>query len=153
LIGKGQYWMLIPLAMGLLIYFNLNRASKYSWLVRIPMSFWIGWGAARQLSVRTVNPFFVQIVDNMRPLIVLRNESFSLGGSLTNIIFVVSVLTTMVVFFFTYELKGIFVPMAKIGRYSIMLGLGASFGNTVGSRYSMLIGRFEFLLRDWLHLL
>jgi len=146
---QGQYWMIIPICMGLLIYFNLVKGS-HNWLVRIPMSYWIGYNAALSLSVRTVNPFFVNIVNNMRPLIVMREGAFSIGGSLTNLIFVTSVLCTIVVFFFTFELKGAFVPMAKVGRYAIMLGMGASFGNTVSSRYAMLIGRWTFILRDWL---
>ena len=149
---QGQYWMILPICLGLLIYFNLTRGS-YNWLSRLPMSYWIGYNAALALSVRVVNPFFIQIVNNMRPVVVIKQGVFILGDSVTNIVFVTSVLCTIVVFFFTYELKGIFVPMAKIGRYAIMLGMGASFGNTVASRYAMLIGRFEFLLRDWLHII
>jgi hypothetical protein len=34
-----------------------------------------------------------------------------------------------------------------------MVTFGAAFGLTVMSRMSLLIGRIDFLLRDWLHLL
>jgi hypothetical protein len=34
-----------------------------------------------------------------------------------------------------------------------MLGFGASFGYTVMARLSLLIGRVQFLLTDWIHLI
>ena len=33
-----------------------------------------------------------------------------------------------------------------------MISFGASFGYTVMARVSLLLGRFQFLLGDWLHL-
>jgi len=43
--------------------------------------------------------------------------------------------------------------MARIGRMFLMIAFGASFGYTVMARISLLIGRFYFLLGDWLRLL
>jgi hypothetical protein len=40
--------------------------------------------------------------------------------------------------------------MANLGIIFLMLGFGASFGYTVMSRISLLIGRMQFLLGDWL---
>jgi hypothetical protein len=34
-----------------------------------------------------------------------------------------------------------------------MIGFGASFGNTVMARVSLLIGRVQFLLTDWIHII
>jgi len=34
-----------------------------------------------------------------------------------------------------------------------MVSFGASFGYTVMARISLLIGRLDFLLRDWLHII
>ena len=36
------------------------------------------------------------------------------------------------------------------GGQGLMVGFGAGYGYTVMSRVSLLIGRFQFLLEDWL---
>ncbi len=43
--------------------------------------------------------------------------------------------------------------MPKIGRWMILLALGASFGNTVMTRFGMYQGRVIFLLREWLQII
>ncbi|MCL2549311.1 MAG: hypothetical protein FWE76_09115 [Symbiobacteriaceae bacterium] len=148
---QGEWWMLLPIVMGLLIYFNVYR--PYAWLARMPMAYWIGYNAAIGLSVRTVIPWFVDAMASMKPLVVFTNGAFNAFDSFSNLCFIISILGTIVVFFFTIEHTGVLGTASKIGRYGIMLGLGASFGNTVSSRISLLIGRFEFLLRDWLKLI
>ncbi len=42
---------------------------------------------------------------------------------------------------------------SKIGIWVIMIGFGATFGFTVMGRISLLIGRIQFLLGDWLHII
>jgi hypothetical protein len=50
-------------------------------------------------------------------------------------------------FLLTYEHKGALKPVTQLGRYFIMLGLGAYFGNTVLFRFSMLAERAKFILQ------
>jgi hypothetical protein len=38
----------------------------------------------------------------------------------------------------------------NIGIWFMMIGFGASFGYTVMARISLLIGRIQFLMTDWL---
>jgi hypothetical protein len=42
---------------------------------------------------------------------------------------------------------------AKVGIYFLMISFGASFGYTVMSRMSLLIGRFYYLYEEWLGIL
>jgi uncharacterized membrane protein (Fun14 family) len=42
--------------------------------------------------------------------------------------------------------------VSRIGIGFLMVGFGAGYGYTVMSRVSLLIGRFQFLLGDWLGL-
>ncbi len=69
------------------------------------------------------------------------------------VLVLIGVVGTLVYFFFSKEHKGIVKLGAKTGIVYIMLGFGASFGFTVMARVSLVIGRFIFLLRDWLHLI
>ena len=148
---KGTWWEIIPMAVGLLIYFNMYR--PYAWIARIPMGFWIGYNAALVLSARQVIPFLSQMTMAIKPLVAMTNGAFNLTQSLNNILFVSIVLGVLIYFFFTVEHKGIFKYAAYYGRLAIMIGFGASFGNTVMARISLLIGRLTFLFGDWLGLL
>jgi hypothetical protein len=73
--------------------------------------------------------------------------------NLTNILLVVGLLGTLSYFFFSMKHKGVLGGLARIGIVFLMVGFGASFGYTVMSRISLLIGRVGFLLHDWLHLI
>ena len=73
--------------------------------------------------------------------------------SLTNILLVLGLLGTLSYFFFSMKHRGVLGGLARVGVVFIMVGFGASFGYTVMSRISLLIGRVGFLLHDWLHLI
>jgi len=51
----------------------------------------------------------------------------------------------LIYFFFSKEHKGVFGGVAKIGILFLMVTFGASFGYTVMSRMSLLIGRVDYL--------
>jgi hypothetical protein len=72
------------------------------------------------------------------------------GASFNNLVLVVGVITTLVFFFFSKEHKGALGGTAKLGIWYLMVSFGAAYGFTVMSRISLLIGRFQFLLDDWL---
>jgi hypothetical protein len=73
--------------------------------------------------------------------------------SLTNILLVLGLLGTLAYFFFSMRHVGALGGLARVGIVFLMVGFGASFGYTVMSRVSLLIGRVSFLLHDWLHLI
>lgn len=73
--------------------------------------------------------------------------------NLTNLLIFVGLLGTLGYFFFSMRHKGVLGGLARIGIVFIMVGFGASFGYTVMSRISLLIGRVSFILHDWLHLI
>lgn len=66
------------------------------------------------------------------------------------IIVVVGVLSTLIYFYFSKEHVGILGVTAKVGIWFIMISFGAHFGYTVMGRVSLLIGRVQFLVDDWL---
>jgi len=63
---------------------------------------------------------------------------------------VVGVFCGIVYFFFSKEHKGVTGATASVGIWVLMIGFGSTFGFTVMSRVSLLVGRFEFLLNRWL---
>ena len=69
------------------------------------------------------------------------------------LLIMLGVVSVLCYFFFSAEHKGVLGGVSRVGIIFLMVAFGASFGYTVMSRISLLIGRVEFLLRDWLHLI
>lgn len=68
-----------------------------------------------------------------------------------NWVFVITMLTVMTYFFFSFRTEGRAIKGAsQLGRWILMIGFGAFFGNTVMTRMSYLLDRLMFLIDDWL---
>lgn len=79
--------------------------------------------------------------------------SFTAPLNLTGLIIFLGVFCGLIYFFFSKEHTGFFGTAATVGTWFLMVTFGASFGYTVMSRMSLLIGRIDFLLTDWLKLI
>lgn len=69
---------------------------------------------------------------------------------LDNLLLFVGVLMVLIYFFFSLEHRGVVGGMSRLGIWFLMLGFGAAFGYTVMGRVSLLIGRMNFLVIDWI---
>jgi hypothetical protein len=136
-IHNDQYRLIIPMCLGLL-YFS-RFFPKQSWLSRWPMAFAIGTGSGLAFPLTMQANIFKQLQGTM-----LTTFTFS------SVVLLIGVVTTLVYFYFSTEHKGVVGKIAGVGIWFIMLSFGASFGYTVMARVSLLIGRFQFLLHDWL---
>ncbi len=150
----GGALLLIPGVIGTLWLFQLTK--RHNWLSRIPLCIGLGVGAGMGFK-NIFNTMLPQITSSFRPLWIgtgiNRDAGFwtRVGGSLENLIFVVGTISVLSYFFFAFGRRkyGIRAP-AKLGRWYLMLSLGAFFGNTFMSRLSALIERVQFLLSEWL---
>ncbi|NLN82799.1 MAG: hypothetical protein GX138_00315 [Firmicutes bacterium] len=142
---NGTYSYLIPILIGLLVYTRFSKNRNINWLNRIPLAFWVGIGSAVVLTKNFKANFISQVTATFMPMI--NNDPLIM---VNNIVMVVGVLSVLSYFFFSFELpKGLNV-FPKFGRYIMMIGFGAAYGNTVLSRMSVLLGRLQFLLGNWL---
>lgn len=66
------------------------------------------------------------------------------------VIVVIGVCSTLIYFYFSHEHVGVLGVTAKVGIWFIMISFGAHFGYTVMGRVSLLIGRVQFLVEDWI---
>jgi hypothetical protein len=147
LIRDGRWIYLVPIIIGLLIYTRYIKSIAY--FSRWTMAFFLGVGSGVVLT-RDFKPFFTsQITATFRPLWVAGR----LSTSLNNILLVVGVIATLSYFFFTSRRTGFLDYSARLGRWVMMLAFGAAFGNTVMARVSLFLGRVQFLLGEWLHLI
>lgn len=133
-------WILLVLAgMCILMFVPTLVNPRIDWISRWPIAFTVGIGSGLGL-VATIQGYLLpQVSDTLRPLVTVNN-----------IVVFVGVITTLFYFYFSKEHKGALGVASRIGIVFIMAAFGASFGYTVMARISLLIGRFYFLLHDWL---
>lgn len=129
--------IVIPTLLGLLMLSIFTK--KQAWLIRIPIAFVVGSYAGMGIAPS----FQANIFEQTRSTLYV---TLSISAS----IMIVGVISTLVYFFFSKEHKGLLGKTASLGIWFIMIAFGASFGYTVMARISLLIGRMQFLLHDWL---
>jgi hypothetical protein len=143
---QGKLLLLVPFAFGILLFSRFTK--KFSWLSRWSMALIIGMYAGIAIIGYGSGDLILQIHANLLPL--WTGNWFS---SFNNILLIVGVIGGLIYFFFSKEHKGALGAGAKIGVWFLMISFGASFGYTVMSRMSLLIGRVYFLMVTWLHIL
>ena len=145
---KPELLMLVPLAMGVMFLWQLS--PKGGWISRWPLAFFIAVFAGLRLYSHFQADFVAQIRANIVPLIVFANDnSIDIKQSLWNSTLVLGSLACLTYFFFSVEHRGVVGGVARLGIYLLMITFGVGFALTVMSRYSLLIGRFDFMLHDW----
>ena len=145
-LGDYRIFLIIPGALGLLLFTRLF--GKIGWLSRWALAVIIGVYAGIRTTGAAQADFVAQVQGSLQPLWVAGN----LGASLNAIVFAVGLVTSLLFFFYSREHKGGLGVASKLGIFFLMVSFGAGYGYTVMSRISLLIGRFQFLLEDWLGL-
>jgi hypothetical protein len=131
--------------IGLLWYFRFSK--KHFYLYRIPLAILVGTGIGQAMQTIIFAQFLSQIKGQISTPLFVSGE---LVTSFNNILVAVMVPCTLLYFWFTGYgvnrdtalMKGI----DKVARYTMMAGFGSAFGYTVLTRYSLFIGRCQFLL-------
>ncbi|MBM3286315.1 MAG: hypothetical protein FJY88_03035 [Candidatus Eisenbacteria bacterium] len=142
--APANFMLIVPFAIGMLYF--MRFVPRASWLVRFPIGIFMGYYTGLAIPVAFTGALFPQL----KGTIVTRGSFADPIAGLWAVLVLIGVLGTLIYFFFSKEQKGIFKIGAKTGIVYIMLGFGASFGFTVMARVSLALGRFVFLLRDWL---
>ncbi|HEX9917245.1 MAG TPA: hypothetical protein VGB16_05865 [candidate division Zixibacteria bacterium] len=135
-----QSWL--PLLGGVFgILMLLRLFPKIGWISRWSLALVVGTTAGLYFTVYLVSNGMMQVKSTIIPLYVAGDMSTTIG----NIVVVLGTVCGLIYFFFSKEHKGVFGGVAKIGIWFIMITFGASFGYTVMSRMSLLIGRMDYL--------
>lgn len=146
--NQPEYILLIPAFMGLLILFRLS--ANLSWISRYSFAFVMGVSTGLAIVYTTQTSLLPQIKKAIVPLFV-PGDYFA---TFSNLVLVIGSISCLFFFFFSTEHRGpVYGTISKIGIWYLMISFGAAFGSTVMGRISLLIGRIQFLLGDWLRLL
>lgn len=143
---QGDYrgWLIIPGVLGLLLFTRL--ISRIDWISRWSLAIIIGVYAGLKTTGFAQGDLVAQVQASLIPLW----HPGDLWGSISAIVFTIGLVTSLLFFFYSREHKGALGVASRIGVYFLMVSFGAGYGYTVMSRVSLLIGRFQFLLEDWL---
>lgn len=135
---NGKWSLILPTLAGLLLFTVFSE--KYRFLSR--------WGAAAitggGLGFAVSRAVPVQILGQVKEFYLDFGSADGLG--IVNWIIVsITAITTILYFTFTREHKGPLGTIAKIGRWSMMIAFGATFGATIGGDLTYVIERSIFL--------
>ena len=138
---------LIPAVLGILMLLRL--IPSIDWVSRFPIALVIGTTSGifflRYLKSDVINQLTATI---MNPL-----QGADWVTVVGQILLIIGTLTGVIYFYFSKKHEGAFGFTAKIGIYFLMVSFGAAFGYTAMARISLLIGRLQFLLGDWLRII
>lgn len=141
----ANYWLLIPGFLGCLMLFKLS--PTYGWISRFTVAFIMGVTTGLVIVLVTQQMLIPQVQKAIVPLVL--QDDFV--GSFSNLVMFVGSICSLFYFFFSTEHRGpIYGNLGRIGIWFLMVSFGAAFGATVMGRISLLIGRFHFLIYDWL---
>jgi hypothetical protein len=133
----------VTMFIGILWYARFNKS--YFYLYRWPLAIVVGTGIGMALKTVVFSQFLDQIVSQA-------NTPFWVAGdivqSINNILVQIMVPSVLLYFWFTGDTRDS-PPMKiveKIARYTMMAGFGSAYGYTVLTRYSLFIGRAQYLL-------
>lgn len=131
----------------------LRLVPRAGWISRWPLAFIVGATAGLWLINYVSTNVIAQAQATMLPLFSKEfGAGFNAGAYdiVGGMVIFIGTFTGLIYFFFSKAHTGAFGGAAKVGIFFLMVTFGASFGYTVMSRMSLLIGRIDFLLGDWL---
>ncbi|MBN2054297.1 hypothetical protein JW905_05210 [bacterium] len=144
--------LIIPFAVGLLMFTQLS--STHAWLSRWPMSVVIGSFSGLAIIGFAQGDLIPQIHANLIPFIkpgawsafITSPGLFTFLDLLWNPILIIGVVSVLIYFFFSKPHTGAIGATASLGMGFLMISFGASYGNTVMTRISLLIERVMFMV-------
>jgi hypothetical protein len=140
-IVSGSLDFIIPIVLGSFFYAQFTK--KYSLLYRLPLSLAIGYGLGVTIWSVMQAYFVRQIEATMVPLF-----TGNLLTTVDNLVLVAATILSLSYFILSREQTGGWGIVTRVGKYFILVTLGAVFGSTVLGRMQLIIQRIQFLAGD-----
>ncbi len=142
-LGDYRAWLALPGVLGVLLFARL--LPRGGWIARWSLALIIGVYAGLKTTGFAQGDFVAQVQGSLLPL-----AAPSAYDTIKNVVMTIGLVCGLLFFFYSREHKGALGVASRLGIFFLMVSFGASYGYTVMSRVSLLIGRFQFLLQDWL---
>lgn len=129
---------------------GLNLYTRYipkiAWVARSSLAIYVGYF----VGINMVQKLQGEVLPQAAATMVDLSGGGNVMDAFNAVITFVGVITVLMYFFFSVEHKGAFGKGGRVGIWFLMLGFGAAFGYTVMGRISLLIGRINFLVIQWI---
>lgn len=145
----GNWDLLLAALIGVNLY---NRyVPKIAWMARFSLAIYVGYYTGINMVQKLQGEVLPQAGATMVDFVARdAGGSFLAGASFDALLMFVGVVSVLIYFFFSVEHTGAVGRISRLGVWFLMLGFGAAFGYTVMGRVSLLIGRMNFLVTDWI---
>lgn len=144
------FYYLLPAVLGLLILTRLIRGVE--WMSKYPIAYTVGYGAGMTMMIKIHSDILEQL--NASVLSVPEVYAKGAGALAGYLILVVGLCCCLSYFYFSAAHRGpVMGTASRVGIWVLMITFGAQFGFTIMARISLLIGRMQYLLGDWLGLI
>lgn len=141
--AKGDLSSIPVIILAIMLYTRFSK--NHAWISRWPIAIVTGVGLGVAMRAHAETDMMTQVAALVTPLVTPSNVINGFNATFI----LVGAIATIAFFTFTFARarKGGWSKLATAGRFFIMFSLGAYFGNTVLSRFSLLLERIEFTLR------
>lgn len=151
----------VPIILGILLITRLSK--KYGWMSRYAYAVMVGFGSGLAIQATTHSYILKQLQAAIAPFHEALAKGVDTGAAFSTqwflhavlpvfgaLVVMVGTVAVLFYFFFSVEHKRAGKAFSQLGILFLMIAFGASFGYTVMGRMSLLIGRMQFLLFEWL---
>jgi hypothetical protein len=140
-------WTVLFTGLGLL--FLAPFIPKLAWLARIPAAVAVGYAAGQALPAAVQGRLYPQTLSTVTAI----GDAGSAWAMINALIVLVGTVSVLAYFVMTVRRGPTLNAVSKVGVMFLMVGFGAVYGNMVISRFTILIGRLQFLFGAWLGIL
>jgi hypothetical protein len=135
--------LLVAGLIGVMLY--LRYIPRIAWVSRYALAIYVSYYIGVEFTRRLHGEVLPQLSRAILPVAHLD------GKSLLSLVFIAGVYSVLVYFFFSKEQNAVTKRVARLGIWFLMISFGAAFGFTVMGRVALLIGRFNFLILNWIY--
>ena len=133
LVTKSQYLLVLPVVLGIMLYARYYKQTE--WLSRWPLAILVGVGTGLATRGMIDAQFVTQILATVTPKDLVNGTIIALLTA-----------SSLAFFFFTREQIGLFGRLTRVGRMTMMVAMGASFGTLATTRLTLCVDRIKFLV-------
>jgi len=124
---------IIPMLLGVALYFQFSKTYRY--VSRVAIAFMLAVG----LSLSARGLISVNVIGQIKGALMPLN-------SLENVVYTIGVISVLLYFVYEERVSEAIKPVPRIGRYFLMLTMGAYFANSIMGRLSIVIGTLNTLM-------
>jgi hypothetical protein len=147
---SGQWHLLIPILAGMMVL--VFRESKLAKILALPVSFLAGIFIALNFIIYFRTYIMDMISASVFPLVVYsEGRTIDYGSTLNSLVSFVGTLSVLMFFVARrYPDIKMIKGYGEIGRFYLLVAIGASLSYTLLSRIILFAGRLDFLIYEWL---